>query len=165
MLKRLIPLAAAAAMTLTLSVTAVAAPSPAKFACGDITNGGGQLINESNPATAAFDFNFGIETGCQLWRLHDLHACTSTTTSLGAERRSTEFATLTAKGASRTAEGLGQVAFFAPDFTTDDSVWLWGSAGEPRDATFDTAPDPDDPDGGALCVEVSAYAPAGGKFR
>jgi hypothetical protein len=164
MLKRLIQLVAAAALTLSVAGLAVAVEGPYKFACADITGGGGQLTQSD--ATPELDFNFGIETAgtCggnvtfTLYVYNDFESCRTDAAPL---------VTLTAKGASPTQEvgdTAGQVAFFAPNLTTDDQLWVWGTSGTRR-TTYDSAPDLDDPEGGALCVEVQDDSASSGKFR
>ena len=164
MLKRLIPLVVATTLLLSMAGAAIAVEGPYKFACADITNGGGQLTNSD--ATPELDFNFGMETAdtCggnvtyTLFVYNDLADCRTAAAPL---------ATLTAKGAEPTPEvgdTAGQVAFLAPNLTTDDQLWVWATSGTRR-TTYDSAPDPDDPEGGALCVEVQDDSGSSGKFR
>ena len=75
-MKRLL-LSLLAASALALSMAGLASAEDGviyKFECADITGGGGQLVDEDDPATAPYDFGFNLEAatkcGGMVYTLH-----------------------------------------------------------------------------------------------
>jgi hypothetical protein len=161
-MKRLL-LSLLAASALALSMGSVASAEDGviyKFECADITGGGGQLVDEDEPATAPFDFGFNLEAATKCGGMvYTLHVYADEAGCL-AKDPANELATLIERGASLAPNGInGQVVFLAPDLTTDTEVWVYATTSKGK-ADGDIAPDPIDG-----CLDVSIFPPSSGKFR
>ena len=134
-----------------------------KFACADITGGGGQLVDENEPATAPYDFGFNLTTstkcGGMVYTMYVFDTEAACIAARDTNDTSTALATLTEKGAAATTEGTGQVVFEAADLSADSSSWVFATTSKGM-TTFDVAPD-----AGEGCVEVGVDPPSSGKFR
>ena len=164
MKRALLSLIAASALALSMAGIAAAEEGVVyKFACADITGGGGQLVDEDDPATAPYDFGFNLTTstkcGGMVYTMYVFDTEEACVAAREANDTSTALATLTEKGADATTEGTGQVVFEAADLSLDTSTWVFATTGK-GSATFDVAPDI-----GEGCAEVGIDPPSPGKFR
>ena len=164
MKKPLLSLLAASAIALSMVGTVAAEEGVIyKFACADITGGGGQLVDEEEPATAPYDFGFNLTTstkcGGMVYTLYVFDTETSCIAARDANDTSAALATLTERGADSTTEGTGQVVFEAADLSADTSTWVFATTSKGM-TIFDVAPDV-----GEGCVEVGVDPPSAGKFR
>ena len=164
MKRALLSLIAASALALSMAgIVAAEEDVVYKFACADITGGGGQLVDEDNPATAPYDFGFNLTTstkcGGMVYTMYVFDTEEACTAARIANDTSAALATLVEKGASTAPDGTGQVVFEADDLSFDTSTWVFATTSK-GNAAFDVAPD-----AGEGCVEVGIDPPSPGKFR